>query len=85
MARNKECCEKDPFVGIAGAVGGTLLVMVLFVVLFAREQSWVLAPIASAMTILGIALGYYASQPRTRSRNRSRARSRARSRSRRRR
>jgi hypothetical protein len=53
MPRNQGCCNKDPFTGIAGAVGGTLLVMVLFVVLFARDQTWVLAPIASAMAIIG--------------------------------
>ena len=52
--------KNDPFVGIAGAVGGTLLVMVLFVVLFAKESAWILAPIASAMAIMGIGLGYFA-------------------------
>lgn len=72
MARNKDCCEKDTFVGIAGAIGGTFLVMVLFVVLFAEEQSWVLAPIAGAMAIMGIGLGYYAGQTKTKSRARRR-------------
>ena len=56
MAKDKN----DTFVGIAIAVGGTVMVMVLFVVLFAKNQAWVLAPISSAIAIMGIGLGYLA-------------------------
>lgn len=54
--------EKNSFVGIAPALGGVFIPIVLFVVLFAKEQAWVLAPIAIAFAIMGIFLGYFASK-----------------------
>ncbi len=57
--------EQNPFVAIAGAVAGITMVMLLFVVIFAKEQAWVMMPIAGAMTFMGIMLGYFASKPRS--------------------
>lgn len=56
--------EQNPFVAIAGVIAGIMLVMLLFVMIFDSGQAWILMPIAGAMMILGIALGYFASKPR---------------------
>lgn len=52
--------DNDPFVGIAGAIGGIFLVIVLFVMIFASSQAWILMPIVFAMALMGIFLGYFA-------------------------
>jgi len=63
MPKNKECeCGKDQFVGIGASLGGILLVMVLFLALFAQSQVWVAVPIAMCFTFMAIALGYFASK-----------------------
>jgi predicted membrane channel-forming protein YqfA (hemolysin III family) len=54
----------DPFVAIAGVIAGVMLVMLFFTLIFDPGQVWILMPIAGAMAILGIALGYFASKPR---------------------
>jgi predicted membrane channel-forming protein YqfA (hemolysin III family) len=54
----------DPFVAIAGVIAGVMLVMLLFTLIFDSGQVWILMPIAGAMAILGIALGYFASKPK---------------------
>ena len=56
--------EQNPFVAIAGVIAGVMLVMLLFVMIFEPSQAWILMPIAGAMMLLGIALGYFASKPR---------------------
>jgi hypothetical protein len=56
--------KQDPFVAIAGVIAGVMMVMLLFVLIFDAGQVWILMPIAGALMILGIALGYYASNPR---------------------
>ena len=56
--------EGDPFVAIAGVVSGIALVMLIFTLVFAPSQLWILMPIVGTMAILGIALGYFASKPR---------------------
>jgi len=54
----------DPFVAIAGVIAVVTLVMLFFTLIFAPSQAWILMPIAGAMAILGIALGYFASKPK---------------------
>ena len=54
--------DKNPQVGIAGAIGGTTIVMIALVVIFANVHAWVIAPIVGFMALLGIFLGYSASK-----------------------
>jgi hypothetical protein len=54
--------EANAFVGIAGTISGTLVAMVFLFVMFAREFSWVLIPIAGCMALLGIVLGAFAAK-----------------------
>lgn len=56
--------EQNPFVAIAGVIAGITMVMLLFILIFAKEQVWILMPISGSMALLGIALGYFASKPR---------------------
>lgn len=58
--------EKDNITSIAPALGGILIPIVLFVLIFAKEQTWILAPIAFAFAILGIGVAYFASKPQRR-------------------
>lgn len=62
MAKQKECeCKnKNDFVGIGAALGGILIPIVLFFLLFAPQQAWVLAIIAGCFTVMAIVLGYLA-------------------------
>jgi VIT1/CCC1 family predicted Fe2+/Mn2+ transporter len=52
--------EKDNITGIAPALGGIFIPIVLFVLIFAKEQAWILAPIAFAFALLGIGVAYFA-------------------------
>ncbi len=54
--------EKDPVISIAAVCGGVLIPIVAVVLIFAREQAWVLALIAGAIAVMGIFLGYFASK-----------------------
>jgi hypothetical protein len=54
--------EKNPVISIASVCGGIMVPIVLFVLIFAKEQAWVLAPIAGALAVMGIFLGYFASK-----------------------
>ena len=56
--------EQNPFVAIAGVIAGVMMIMLLFVLIFDAGQAWILMPIAFALMVLGIALGYFASKPR---------------------
>jgi len=56
--------EGNPFVAIAGIVAVFTMLMLLFVLIFDPGQVLILMPIAGAMMILGIALGYFAGKPR---------------------
>lgn len=51
--------DENPQVRIAGAIGGTLIAMILAVVIFAQSSAWVIAPLAGFMSLLGIMLGYF--------------------------
>ena len=56
------CKDKNPFVGIAGAIGGIYLVIVVLFLAMAEQWAGLLVPIAVAMCIMGIFLGYFASK-----------------------
>ncbi len=60
MAKKKECCEKNQFVGIAGTIGGIMVAIVAIFLIFAKEWSWVLTPITISMCVMGVFLGYFA-------------------------
>ncbi len=63
MAKKKDnCCDKNPFVGIAGAIGGILIAIVAIFLIFAKEWSGILVPIAISMCVMGIFLGYFATK-----------------------
>ena len=56
----KEKCEKNTYVGIAGTLGGILLVILLFLMLFAKEHMTVVAVnVAWAFVVLGFFLGLF--------------------------
>jgi len=57
-----KCNENNQFVGIGASLGGILLVMVLFLALFAEGQMWVAVPMAFCFMVMTIALGYFASK-----------------------
>lgn len=60
MKNEDKCCEhKNPFVKIASVIGGISLVMILFIVIFAKEESWTIIFVLGFMTLLGIMLGHY--------------------------
>ena len=52
--------DKDSIVGIAPALAGIFIPIVLFVLLFAKESAWILVPIAFALALLGIGVAYFA-------------------------
>ena len=52
--------DSNPFVAIGASLGGIYLVIVLFFLLFAKEQSFLLVSIVWAIALLGIALGFFA-------------------------
>jgi len=54
--------DKNSIAGIAPALGGIFIPIALFVLLFAKEQAWILAPIAFAFAFLGIGVAYFASK-----------------------
>ncbi|MHC4159251.1 MAG: hypothetical protein ACYSSO_09255 [Planctomycetota bacterium] len=54
--------EKNPIVAIAGVCGGIMVAITAVVLIFAEEQAWVLIPIAIAIAVMGIFLGYFTSK-----------------------
>jgi hypothetical protein len=54
--------EKNPVVAIAAVCGGIMIPIIVIVLIFAKEQAWVLAPIAGAIAVMAIFLGYFASK-----------------------
>ena len=59
-SRKTSCEEKNPFVGIAGAVGGIYLVIVVLFLAMAQQWAGLLLPIGGVMCLMGIFLGYFA-------------------------
>ena len=51
--------EKNPIVTIAQVFGGIMIPIIAVVLIFAKEQAWILAPIAIAIAVMGIFLGYF--------------------------
>jgi hypothetical protein len=56
--------KTNPFVAIAGVIAGVMMIMLLFILIFDAGQVWILMPVAGALCLMGIALGYFASKPR---------------------
>jgi VIT1/CCC1 family predicted Fe2+/Mn2+ transporter len=54
--------EKNDITGIAPALAGIFIPIVLFVMIFDKGQAWILPLIAFAFAILGIGIGYFASK-----------------------
>jgi VIT1/CCC1 family predicted Fe2+/Mn2+ transporter len=54
--------DKNDITGIAPALGGIFIPIVLFVLILAKESAWVLVPIAFAFALLGIGVAYFASK-----------------------
>ena len=54
--------EINPMVRIATVCGGVMVPIGIVVGIFAKESTWVLAPIAGAIAAMGIFLGYFASK-----------------------
>jgi hypothetical protein len=50
----------NPFVGIAGSLGGLLVAIVAIVAIFAETYLEITVPIAFSFALLGIFLGYFA-------------------------
>jgi hypothetical protein len=60
MADEKE--NVNPFLGIAGAIGGFSVAIVVLIGVFAREHMGVAPWIIGALAVMGICLGYFASK-----------------------
>jgi hypothetical protein len=54
--------ERNPIVAIAAVCGGVMVPIAAVVLIFAREEAWVLTPIAIAIAVMGIFLGYFVSK-----------------------
>jgi len=54
--------ERNPIVAIAAVCGGVMVPIAAVVLIFAREEAWVLTPIAIAIAVMGIFLGYFTSK-----------------------
>ena len=54
--------ENNAYVGIAGVCAGVLVPVTALIVIFASSQVWVLGPIALALALMAIFLGYFASK-----------------------
>lgn len=54
-----DCDETNVFVKLAGVLGGILLVIVLFFLIFAKDQLIFATSIAWAFAILGMILGFF--------------------------
>ena len=54
--------HKDPFVGIAGTCGGIMIPLIAIILIFAKDEAWVIVPVAASMAVMGIFLGYFASK-----------------------
>jgi len=52
----------NPFIGIAGSIGGISVGVVALVAIFATDHMAAAAWIVGALAIMGIALGYFASK-----------------------
>ncbi len=50
--------NKNPLVSIATNLAGILLAITALIVVFSRENIWILAPVAASIALLGIILGY---------------------------
>jgi len=54
--------EKNPIVAIAAVCGGIMIPIIVMVLIFAKEQAWVLTPIVIAIAVMAIFLGYFTSK-----------------------
>ncbi len=54
--------DVNPVAQVAGRIGGTLVAMVAIIMIFGEGYKWIAAPVAAAMMLLGIFLGYFASK-----------------------
>lgn len=54
--------EKNPLVAIAAVCGGIMIPIIAVVLIFAKEQAWILIPIAISIAVMGIFLGHFASK-----------------------
>lgn len=52
----------NPFVGIAGVIGGISIVIVVVIAVLAKDQLSVAAWIVAALAIMGMGLGFFASK-----------------------
>jgi len=52
--------DRDNVTGIAPALAGIFIPIVLFVLIFAPSHAWILVPIAFAFALLGIGVAYFA-------------------------
>jgi hypothetical protein len=59
-SKNGDC--KGLIVAVAAVCGGVMIPIAAVVLIFARECAYVLPPIAIAMAVMGIFLGYFASK-----------------------
>jgi len=47
---------------IASSIGGITMVMVIMVLVFAKHELWILAPIVGFMSLFGVCMGYFVSK-----------------------
>ena len=54
--------DKDPIIAVAAICSGVMIPIAAVVLIFASEHAFVLIPIAIAIAVMGIFLGYFASK-----------------------
>lgn len=57
---------EDPFIKIAVSIGSLMMGVTVLTMMFGKEEAWLLIPITSFMTILGIMMGYFSIKQRMR-------------------
>jgi len=61
-AKEEGKMEKNPAVQIASVLATMTVAITAIVLIFARQEAWVLAPVVGSLAILGIFLGYFANK-----------------------
>jgi VIT1/CCC1 family predicted Fe2+/Mn2+ transporter len=64
MENSKNGESNNQIVAIAAVCGGVMIPIAAVVLIFAREHALILPPIAIAIAVMGIFLGYFASKKR---------------------
>lgn len=54
--------KRNPFVGIAGVIGGISVAIVAVMAILAKDQFWAVPWVVGALALMGMVLGFFASK-----------------------